>query len=130
MMPQQTYQLQIVYVEGQTLATWKLNGVQLDDGDEFTVQPGDKVAFQFDGPGDIAECVLISGAMESRCHGSPFNEGNRINLKTHSTVNVGSQFGLWGFTVSFSVHNGDGTSSFYYLPDPEMQVGTMLPDCD
>jgi hypothetical protein len=120
----QTHQLTITYVQGQTLATWTLDGIPLDDGDVFTAEPGDKVAFKFDGPGDIAECVLISGQMQSGCGASPFVEGNRINLKTHSTLIVSSQNGLWGFTVSFSAHNGDGTTAFYYLPDPEMQVGS------
>ena len=130
-MPQPTHQHLVTYGEGATLARWSLDGVAHQDGDEFKVLPGDKVAFQFEGPGDIAECVLISGQMESRCHGSsPFTEGNRINLKANSTLNVGQQLGVWGFTVSFSTHNGDGTTSFYYLPDPEMQVGTLPPLCD
>jgi hypothetical protein len=125
----QTYQLTVTYVQGQTLAAWSLDGTQRQDGDSFDVTPGDKIAFQFDGPGDIAECVLISGQMESRCHGSsPFTEGNRINLKANSTVNVGKAVGTWGFTVSFSVHNGDGTTAFYYLPDPEVVVGSR--PCD
>ncbi|MFS2218200.1 hypothetical protein ACEN9H_15555 [Massilia cellulosiltytica] len=127
-MPQQTHQLLVTYVEGQTLASWSLNGVPQNDGDLFDAQPGDKVAFQFEGPGDIAECVLISGQMNSRCHGSsPFTEGNRVNLKAHSTLNVGQLMGLWGFTISFSARNGDGSTSFYYLPDPEMNVGSILP---
>jgi hypothetical protein len=118
-----THQLTVTFVAGQMLATWSLDGTQRRDGDSFQAQPGDKVAFQFDGPGDIAECVLISGQMQSSCHGSsPFTEGNRINLKANSTVNVGKNLGTWGFTVSFSARNGDGTSSFYYLPDPELQV--------
>ena len=130
-MPQPTHQLVVTYIKGQTTATWSLDGVQHEDGDLFQVQPGDKVAFQFNGPDDIAECVLISGQMETRCHGnSPFTEGNRINLKANSTVNVGQQQGVWGFTVSFSTCSSDGTSSFYYLPDPEMQVGTRPPECD
>jgi hypothetical protein len=123
----QTRQLTITYVEGQTLATWKLDGVPQDDGDSFSAQPGDKIAFQFEGPGDIAECVLISGQMVDTCRSkSPFTEGNRINLKAHSTLTVASEYGVWGFTVSFSVHNSDGTSSFYFLPDPEMEVGSHL----
>ena len=118
-----THSLTVTYVAGQTLASWTLDGTQKQDGDSFQAQPGDKVAFQFDGPGDLAECVLISGPMQSGCHGSsPFTEGNRINLKANSTVNVGKYTGTWGFTVSFSAYNGDGTSSFYYLPDPELQV--------
>jgi hypothetical protein len=123
----QTHSLTITYVAGQTIATWSLDGVQQANDDSFFVEPGDKVAFQFDGPGDIAECVLISGQMESRCHGSsPFTEGNRINLKANSTLNVGKAEGTWGFTVSFSTHAGDGTTAFYYLPDPEMEVGSRF----
>ena len=129
-MPQATHQVLVTYVPGQTLATWSLDGVPKKDGDQFTVLPGDKVAFQFEGPDDIAECVLISGQMNGRAHGSsPFTEGNRVNLKANSTLNVGRQPGLWGFTISFSTRNSDGTSSFYYLPDPEMDVGTV-PGCD
>lgn len=125
----QTHQLTVSYVQGQTLATWSLDGVQREDGDVFQAQPGDKVAFTFDGPGDVAECVLISGRMQNSCHGnSPFLEGNRVNLRTHSTLTVATNLGLWGFSVSFSAHNGDGTTAFYYLPDPELQVGTR--DCE
>jgi hypothetical protein len=120
----QTHQLTVTYVEGETIATWTLDGTQMQDGDAFLVEPGDKVAFQFDGPGDLAECVLISGQMQSGCGASPFVEGNRINLKAHSTLTVSPQLGLWGFTVSFSAHTGDGTTAFYYLPDPEMEVGS------
>ncbi|MFS2022065.1 hypothetical protein ACL58G_21350 [Massilia sp. GER05] len=130
-MPQKTHQLVVTYVKGQTTATWSLDGVPHHDGDALKVQSGDKITFQFDGPDDIAECVLISGKMETKCHGgSPFTEGNRINLKANSTVVVGQQHGLWGFTVSFSTSNSDGTSSFYFLPDPEVDVGTMPPMCD
>ena len=119
----ETHQLTVTFVAGQTLASWSLDNIPRQDGDSFQAQPGDKVAFQFSGPGDLAEAVLISGRMESSCHNSsPFTEGNRINLKANSTVNVGKNTGTWGFTVSFSAHNGDGTTSFYYLPDPELQV--------
>lgn len=121
----QTYQLTVTYVQGQTLATWSLDGVQHEDGDVIQVTPGDKITFQFSGPGDIAECVLITGQMQSTCHSSsPFTEGNRINLKANSTVTVGKALGTWAFTISFSAHNGDGTTAFFYLPDPEMEVGS------
>jgi hypothetical protein len=121
----QTYQLTVTYVQGQTLATWSLDGVQHQDGDVIQVVPGDKITFQFSGPGDIAECVLITGQMQSTCHSSsPFTEGNRINLKANSTVTVGKALGTWAFTISFSAYNGDGTTAFFYLPDPEMEVGS------
>lgn len=121
----QTHQITVTYVQGQTLATWSLDGVPCQDGDSFQAQPGDKVTFQFEGPGDIAECVMISGQMQNGCAGSsPFTEGNRINLKANSTLHIGKGQGAWGFTVSFSAHNGDGTTAFYYLPDPEVFVGS------
>lgn len=125
----QTYQLTVSYVQGQTLATWSLDGVQRQDGDLIQMLPHDKIVFRFDGPGDIAECILISGQMQPTCHGSsPFTEGNRINLKANNTVTAGQYLGTWGFTISFSTHNGDGTTSFYYLPDPEVDVGSR--PCD
>jgi hypothetical protein len=121
----QTHQITVTYVQGQTLATWSLDGVPCQDGDSFQAQPGDKVTFQFEGRGDIAECVLISGQMQNGCPGSsPFTEGNRVNLKANSTLHIGKDEGAWGFTVSFSAHNGDGTTAFYYLPDPEVFVGS------
>ena len=124
-MSQNNYQLTVTYVQGQTLATWSLDGVQHQDGEVIHVSPGDKITLVFSGPGEIAECVMISGQMQSGAHSSsPFTEGNRINLKANSTVNVGKALGTWAFTVSFSAYNGDGTTSFFYLPDPEMEVGS------
>ena len=121
----QTYQLTVSYVAGQTIATWSLDGRLRANDDIFFVEPGDKVTFRFDGPGDLAECVLVSGQMENRCHGSsPFTEGNRINLKANSTLTVGKAQGTWGFTVALSAHVGDGTTAFYSLPAPEMEVGS------
>lgn len=125
----QTHQITVTFVEGQTLATWSLDGTACQDGDSFEAELGDKVTFQFEGPGDIAECVLISGQMESSCHGSsPFTEGNRINLKANSTVHISKTQGTWGFTISFSAFNGDGTTAFYFLPDPEVIVGSRCRD--
>lgn len=127
-MTQTTHQLTVIY-NTETLATCTLDGVPITD--KFSAQPGDKVSIDFNGPNDenVTECVLISGQLRSHCRSaSPFTEGNRINLKSHPTITVGQEHGLWGFTISFSVYNGDGTSSFYYLPDPEMEVGPVLPE--
>ncbi|WP_075791150.1 hypothetical protein [Massilia putida] len=125
----QTYQLTVTYTQGQTLATWSLDGTPQEDGGSFDVLPGDKVTFEFNGPGDVAECVLISGQMQPHCHGSsPFTEGNRINLKANSTVTIGKYSGKWGFTISISAYNGDDSTAFYYLSDPEVVVGSR--PCD
>lgn len=117
-----TYALTVQYAQGQVLAKWNLVGNR--DPVPIQAQPGDKIAFTFSGPGDIVECVLISGQVHSGSASSPFTEGNRINLKAHSTLTVGTGLGLWGFAVAFSARNSDGTTSFYFLPDPELQVGS------
>ena len=61
----QTHQLLVTYVQGQTLATWSLDGVPHEDGDAFKVQPGDKVEFQFDGPGERLSTRMRSVAVVS-----------------------------------------------------------------
>jgi hypothetical protein len=37
---------------------------------------------------------------------------------------VGNADGLWCFSIAFTARNADATTSFYYLPDPEVQVGS------
>lgn len=118
-----TYQLTVTYTEGQEVVTrWDFNNQGMPE--RCVVQHGDKIAFRFDGPGDVAECVLLAGALRNGQGSSPFNEGNRINLKGNSTLTVGNADGLWGFSIAFTARNADATSSFYYLPDPEVQVGS------
>jgi hypothetical protein len=118
-----TYQLTVTYTQGQEIVSdWHFNDQAKPTCCQ--VQKGDKIAFRFEGPGDIAECVLLAGAQKSGQGSSPFNEGNRINLKGNSTLNVGNADGLWCFSIAFTARNGDATTSFYYLPDPEVQVGS------
>jgi hypothetical protein len=118
-----TYQLTVTYTEGQEVVTdWDFDSKGKPSSCD--VQQGDKIAFRFDGSGDLGECVLLSGAMKNGQGSSPFKEGNRVNLKGNSTLTVGDADGLWGFSIAFTARNADETSSFYYLPDPEIKVGS------
>lgn len=115
-----TYELKVSYTQGQEIATWIFN--REDDEGCCKVKQGDKIQFVFDGPGDVAECVVLCGQMGKEWYSSPFVEGNRINLKNSSLVTVGEEKGRWGFSIAFTARNSDSTTSFYYVPDPEVRV--------
>ena len=52
-----------------------------------------------------------------------------IDVLKHAKLTVADNVsGTWGFTVSFTVQNKDGTSDFFYVPDPELQVGSTVHD--
>lgn len=117
-----THELKVSYVQGRELASWDFDshGTQKC----CDVQPGDKIHVSFDGPGDIGECVLLCGQMQDGLPSSAFTEGSRIDLKKSSTLTVAQQMGRWGFSIAFTARNADATTSFYYVPDPEVDVGS------
>ncbi|WP_296945820.1 hypothetical protein [uncultured Massilia sp.] len=117
-----THELKITFSQGRELASWEFD----DKGTEkcCNVLPGDKINLTFDGPGHLAEGVLLCGQMQEGLSSSAFVEGNHINLKEHRTLTVAQQMGLWGFSIAFSARNVDATTSFYYVPDPEVDVGS------
>jgi len=115
-----THEFKITFTQGRELAQWSFDGNL--DANCCKVYEDDKIHFVFEGPGDVAECVVLCGQMASGLPASPFKEGNRINLKTSSTVTAVNQKGAWGFSVAFTARNDDATTSFYYVPDPEIEV--------
>jgi hypothetical protein len=118
-----THELKISFTQGRELAQWAF-----DDccGEKCCkVKEGDKIHFRFDGAGDVGECVVLCGQMQDGLPSSPFAEGNRIDLKKNSTVTVRDQKGLWGFSIAFTARNADATTSFYYVPDPEVEVSSQ-----
>lgn len=117
-----THELKITFTQGRELAHWSFNGCA--EAKCCDIYEDDKVHFVFEGPGDVAECVVLCGQMESGLPSSPFKEGNRINLKECSTVTAVDQKGKWGFSVAFTARNDNATTSFYYVPDPEVEVST------
>ena len=117
-----TYQLKVSFTQGQQIATWNFD----DRGERpcCHVEEGDRIQFSFDGPGDIGECIALCGQMQDGLASSPFVEGNRIDLKKTSTLTAAPHAGRWGFSIAFTARNADATSSFYFVPDPEVEVKT------
>ncbi len=117
-----TYELEITYTYGRELASWNFNHEGVKHCCE--VEEGDVIHVTFNGPGDVAERVMLCGQMEVDKKTSPFVEGNQIDLRKTSTLQVGQQDGKWGFSIAFTARNADATTSFYYVPDPELIVKT------
>jgi hypothetical protein len=117
---QNTYKLTITYTLDHELAKWSYN----DDigGDCCEAQVGDLIDVLFDGPGDVSQGVMLCGQMGVEKISSPFIQGNQIDLGRTPTLQVGQNAGRWGFSVAFSARNEDGTTSFYYVPDPEIII--------
>lgn len=117
---QNTYTLTIKFELGREMATWSYNNVTSDERCEAIT--GDLVDVIFDGPGDISQGVMLCGQMGAEKISSPFIQGNQIDVTKTPTLQVGQNVGVWGFSVAFSARNADGTSSFYYVPDPEIII--------
>lgn len=107
---------------GAPLATCTIDGVPTS---KMTAQPGDTLAFSFVGPKDVtttlSDAVLFSGPSQHCSEPSPFRS-SQIQLTKHPKVLVEND-GLWGFAIAFTLTQGS-TSTFYFLPDPELEVGS------
>jgi hypothetical protein len=119
---QDTYTLTITYTLGQELATWSYDNVDREEC--CGAHPGDLVDVIFNGPGDVSQAVMLCGQMGDEKISSPFIQGNQIDVTKTPTLQVGKNLGRWGFSLAFSARNADGTSSFYYVPDPEVVIRT------
>ncbi|MFK3737813.1 hypothetical protein [Massilia sp. TN1-12] len=117
---QASYTLTITYDLGKELATWSYDNV--DRAECCGAHPGDFIDILFDGPGDVSQAVMLCGQMGDEKISSPFVQGNQIDVTRTPTLQVGKNLGRWGFSLAFSTRNADGTSSFYYLPDPEVII--------
>lgn len=123
-----TYQLKITYTHGHELAKWDFD----NKGPEkcCTVKEGDQIQVTFDGSGKLEERVLLCGQMKTGELVSPFTEASPIDLKANPTLTVGKHTGTWAFSIAFTARNADSTSSFYYVPDPEIIVDPNPGSCD
>lgn len=127
------YTIDVICTPGRPLATWTLNGKRHND--TIKVEPGDTLVFKFqDSAGtplnDMTECMLMSGAMDAEDGDSPFTVVTPYRLADNDgQVTVAKlKKGLWGFSIAIVDkqpfnHNGR-KSAFYFLPDPELQVGS------
>lgn len=74
----------------------------------------------------MQDAALIVGQLEGS-DAPPFIGGNNINLKKINPVVTAANGpqGLWNFCIAFSVLLPNGQTAFYYVPDPEVQVGSI-----
>jgi len=117
------HHISILYTEGNPQANWS----STQQSDRILASKGDTLSFSFDGPDQLNDAVLLVGPRSRQAARSPFDDGNQINIEPEAEYTIDQAKGLWGFSVSFSTVDKDGISQFYFLPDPELQVGSNLP---
>jgi len=117
------YNIAIQFNPGNPMATWSIDG-KIEA--LITAQPGDTLTFDFrlpDSPAvELASAMLFAGPRQPATAPSPFN-ATQIPLVQGSKVKVQND-GFWGFSIAFTTTNKEGTSGFYFLPDPELEVGS------
>lgn len=115
------YQIDISYSADSSIATWKVDGEQPTP---IFITGSDTVSFHFDGPGALSSAILLTGPRDTATSApSPFMGGSQINITPDYPLAPAGVLGLWGFAVSFTTVT-DGVTSFWFLPDPELEVGS------
>jgi hypothetical protein len=98
-------------------------------GDILQFDAGDSIKVKYARSGNpgspkVISSILLAGPMQSELAQSPFDsDSSPIDLVAKPDLTIDSTVGIWGFSVAFTVQNQNSTS-FYYLPDPEMEVGS------
>lgn len=118
----QNHHIDIKYAAGNPQASWSLEQL----GDRIKVNMGDTISFGFSGPDTLSDAVMMAGPRCREVERSPFDGGNRINVEPGARYRIDKPKGLWGFSVAFSTMGQDGIANFYFLPDPELEVGSNL----
>lgn len=126
--PTTDHTFQVYYSKADRQIRWKFDGA--DDIDTCKVHTSDSIAFSIqpeadDSGGAVVQSVLLSGSQSDQTKGAPFEEGALIDLSQTMMLKVGTSTGLWGFSIAFTVAHADSTTSFYFVPDPELQVGSI-----
>ena len=113
------HSITIVCEEGNNIASWSTDG---RTPPVIKAQKGDTVTFTFDVPGTLVQATLLSGPRKKNTTTSLFGS-NPIDVTKKQTLKVGNSDGRWGFAMAIEAEQ-DGISSFYFLPDPELEVGS------
>ncbi|UVW27241.1 hypothetical protein [Massilia sp. H6] len=121
MQEQQNHEINVIYQAGQPQATWT---PRPQGTDRIQANVNDTISFVFDGPETLTNAVMMSGPRKKGEDGSPFDGGNQINIVPGTPYTIDKNAGLWGFSIAFTTVNADGVSNFYFLPDPELEVGS------
>lgn len=94
---------------------------------------GQALGFTFEGPGSVIDAVMLIAPTAKKSPQSPFSQLNPIQLTREGedyfiSPPIDQQDGMWGFSIMFRTQNDAGEhSGFYFLPDPELAVGSYLP---
>lgn len=89
------------------------------------------LGFRFDGPDSVVQAVLLIRPLQNTASPSPFAQVNPISLfcageDLFLTPCINQLAGLWGFSIMFMTKNQQGSGNgFYFLPDPELAVGSI-----
>lgn len=124
-----TYTMTIQFNESSTLAAAVFEPQPGKSGDILQFQAGDTINVKYAQTGNtcapkVTSSILIAGPKQARIPESPFDaDAKQIDLVQQPSLTIDNTNGVWGFSVSFAVQEQDATS-FYYLPDPELQVGS------
>ena len=117
------YNISIQYNPNNPMATWSIDGKTTD---LITAQVGDTLSFNFEMPETpsttLSSATLFTGPRKPSADKSPFDK-NQIPIEQGSKLQVAHN-GYWGFSIAFTTTTADGVSSFYFLPDPELEVGS------
>lgn len=113
------HNVQINFVADNPQATW------LDEqgSDRIKARMGDSITFHFKGPGQVGDALMMSGPRRKDTSGAPFEGGGQINIEPDTPYTIDKEKGLWGFSIMFKTSK-DGVDKFYFLPDPELEVGS------
>ena len=116
------HHIDIQYVAGNPQASWSLEL----QSDRIRARKGDTVSFSFSGPDALSDAVMMAGPRRKEIARSPFEGGNQLNIAPDARYKIDQLEGLWGFSVAFTTIGTDGISQFYFLPDPELEVGSNI----
>jgi len=115
------YKIDISFNNDSSTASWGLDGEQPTP---IVITALDTVSFHFDGPGTLSSAILLTGPRDATTlPASPFVGGSQLNIAPDYPLAPSGVFGLWGFAISFTT-TSDGVTNFWYLPDPELEVGS------
>ncbi len=118
------YNISIQFNPGNPMATWSIDGkiealikADVDDTLTFDFRLPDRPSVS------LASAMLFAGPRKPAESPSPFN-ATQIPLVQGSKVKVSNE-GFYGFSIAFTTTNQDGTTGFFFLPDPELEVGSI-----
>ena len=118
------YTFEIIYGVNAPDATWLFDdqlGVET-----CKVNPGDQILFTFSGPGIVTQAAVLTGQLQFEPALWPFKgAGGDASVMPKTVLTVGPSLGLWVMCVAFAVLFTDGATKFYFVPDPELQVGSI-----